>query len=179
MYLKDGSLISIDVGVLSKDITEYTINLKKQFLNKIVMCVMDYFNRCGFYAKDCTPWDREFLSFGDCVFYKVKDINKVTSNIHLAIEFNNSIYKGIKCFVGENSFREEKIAKNIINSFIGLGFLDLGVLYSDVYKITNTTMPCIIVRINYNILDIERDEKFLIPSLSKKLVNSIVSLGTM
>ena len=178
MYLKDGSLISIDVGVLSKDITEYTVNLKKEFLNKIVISVMEYFNKCGFYARDCTPWNREFLSFGECVLYKVKDINKVTANIHLAIEFNNSIYKGIKCFVGENSFREEKIAKNIINSITSLGFLDLGVWYSDVYKITNTTMPCIIIRINCDILDIERDENCLIPSLSKKLVNSIVGFGT-
>ena len=42
MYLKDGSLISIDVGILSKDITEYIINLKKQFLNKIVISIIGY-----------------------------------------------------------------------------------------------------------------------------------------
>lgn len=179
MYLRNGSLISIDVGVISKDIAEYTINLKKQFLKNIVMSVMDNFKEFGFYAKDCTPWNTEFLSFGECIFYKVKDINNVSSNLHLAIEFNDSLYKGIKCFVSENSFKEEKIAKNIINSFTGLKFLDLGVCHSDIYKITNTTMPCIIVRIDCNILDIERDEDYLITSLSKSLVSSIVNLGTM
>ena len=87
-----------------------------------------------------------------------------------------STYKGVKCFVGENCFKEEKIAKNIINSITNLGFLDLGVWYSDVYKIKNTIMPCIILRINYDILDIERDEKYLIPSLSKKIVESMIGL---
>ena len=78
MYLKDGSLISIDVGILSKDITEYIINLKKQFLNKIVISIIGYFKEYGFNTRDCTPWNREFLSFGDCIFYKVKNINEIS-----------------------------------------------------------------------------------------------------
>ena len=53
MYLKDGSLISIDVGILSKDIKEYIINLKKQFLNKIVISIIGYF-KVGDNYKICT-----------------------------------------------------------------------------------------------------------------------------
>lgn len=179
MYLKRGSLISIDIGIISKNITEYTINLKKQFLKNIVITIIKNFKEYGFYVEDCTPWNREFLSFGQCALYKVREINKISSNLHLSIEFNNSSYKRVKCFVGEDSFKEEKIAKNIMNSFKSLEFLDLGVCYSDIYKITNTSMPCIILRIDCNILEFERDKNQLIPSLSKNLINSMVNLGTM
>lgn len=179
MYLKKNSLVSIDISIKSDNIFEYTNNLKKEFLKKFISFIIKDFNEVGFFAKDCTPWDKEFLSFGQCTYYNVKEINKTLSKLHLSIEFKDNSYKGMKCFVDENSFKEEKIGKNIVSSFKNLGFIDLGVKHVDVYKIKKTNMPCILLNIDCDILEFERDKINLISSLSKILVNSIINLGTM
>ncbi len=179
MYLKESSIVSIDIGIASKNIVEYMLNLETEFLKRISFNIIKEFNDFGFIVDDCTPWDERFLSFGDCMFFKVKKANNSLSNLHLSLEFNNKTHRGIKCFIGEEGFKEEKIAKNIVDSFKNLGFLDLGVRYSDVYIITNTNMPSIIIRIDCDILEFERDKDTLILSLSKTLVKSIISLGTM
>lgn len=175
MYLKGGSIISIDIGIASKDIIEYRLNLEKEFLKEINYNIAKGFNYLGFRVEDCTPWNENLLSFGDLSLFKVKKANNYSSNLHISLEFINKRDKGIKCFVGEKGFKEEKIAQNIIASFKSLGFLNLGVKYSDVYIITNTTMPSIILKVYCDILEFERDKEKLIPSLSKALVKSIIS----
>lgn len=179
MYLKGGSTISIDIGIASKSIIEYMLSLEREFLKDVTYNITKDFGYSGFIVEDCTPWNEKLLSFGELSLFKVKKANNSSSNLHLSIEFINKREKGIKCFIGEKDFKEKKIAQNITNSFKDLGFLDLGIKYSDVYIITNTTMPLIILKIYCNILEFERDKERLIPSLSKTLVKSIISLGTI
>lgn len=179
MYLKEGSTISIDIGIASKDIIEYRLNLEREFLKEINLNITKDFNKSGFIVEDCTPWNEKLLSFGDSMLFKVKRANNSSSNLHLSLEFVDKRHREIKCFVEEKDFKEEKIAQNIIASFENLGFLNLGVKYSDVYIITSTAMPSIILRIQCDISEFERDKNNLIPSLSKTLVKSIISLGTI
>ncbi|MDO4535135.1 MAG: N-acetylmuramoyl-L-alanine amidase [Clostridium perfringens] len=179
MYLKECSIISMDIGISSKDIIEYTLNLKREFLKKISFNITKEFNDFGFIVNDCTPWNEKFLSFGDCMIFKIKKANDSLSNLHISLEFNNKKDKGIKCFVDEEDFKEEKISKNVVTSFENLGFLNLGVRYSDVYIIRNTNMPSIVLKIDCDILELERDKDGLISSLSKNLVKSIISSGTI
>ena len=178
MYLNKGSVIGFDIGITSQDIMEYTLNLEKEFLKKFSISITNNLNKLGYITKDCTPWNKQFLSFGDCIKYKVREINGSLSKIHLSLEINNKKSKSIKSFVGEKDFKEEKIAKNIECSFKKLGFLDLGVNHSDIYAITNTFVPCIIIRIDCDVLEFERDD-IMLSALSKTLVDSIINLGTI
>ena len=88
MHLVSGATISLDAGYKCYPNADSIGNrLEEQYTKEVLNLVIEKLNALGYKAIDCTPWNEKFNFIGDSLSYRVRNINKLNSSLHLNFPF--------------------------------------------------------------------------------------------
>lgn len=150
MHLLKGSIISLDTQQKCYPETDYIGDrLENQYTKEMLKILIERLSKEGYRAIDCTPWDKSFNFVGDSLSYRIKNINKSNSVIHIAIEFEKGKKTALECWVN-NYCKAFKFAEKISNEFSKLSNYKAMVKNGESYLTEHSKMPLIIVKYYFN-----------------------------
>lgn len=174
MHLVNGSTISLDAGYKCYPNADSIGNrLEEQYTKEVLDLVIERLNALGYEAIDCTPWNEKFNFIGDSLSYRVRNINKLNSSLHLEFSFHLHHKKAIECWVSGYG-KAFKFAEKILKEVSTLNYYDRGVKLGENYLISHNNMPTIIIRLFFE-ESIERCRKDELNAIATNIVNAITS----
>ncbi|MPQ43219.1 N-acetylmuramoyl-L-alanine amidase [Clostridium tarantellae] len=178
MYLAEGAIISGDASHnCYPDKGIIGLKVEEECTKEIWNLIREKFKKLKFNIVDCTPWNKQFSSVGESLYYRVKKANETSSVLHLCIDFRENKSRGVECWINEFSERSEKFALNICKHMQEIGYYNRGVKNGPLYITNYTKMPCILIRC-CSLNSIEDMKRYNAENIAEAIVKGITNLGT-